>query len=59
MLHVLDSAQSATLLTQMISGQQKVVIRVRRGLRAPEEDFHYLINGFHAAYLECQAARGH
>ncbi len=57
MIHVLDSAQSATLLTQIISGQEKVVIRVRQGLKGPEEDFYYLIKGFQAAYLECQAAQ--
>ena len=51
---VLDSAQSATLLAQMISGRERVVIRVREG---PEEDFYFLIKGFHAAYLECRNTR--
>ena len=51
---IFDSAHSATLLRQMISGRQRVVMRVREG---PEEDFYFLIKGFHAAYLECRNTR--
>ena len=52
---VLDSAQSARLVRAMLAGSDKVTLRARVGTAGVGEPFHFMVNGFPAAYEKCAA----